>query len=170
MKLDKAWRALLEERIAEITIDLKTRQLRKIHHSPSHLTFECQRCGVFCCKLGGPRLSETDKSRLEQAGHITTDFLDVDQNSIRSRTDGSCIFLSFDIPTRLHKCSVYNLRPTLCRLYPFRFERSGRDSYSLRLIPCCNGLNTKDGESVDADFIAKTTSGILFELIDTGLV
>lgn len=160
----------MEDRIAEVTIDLKARRLRKIHYSLSHLTFKCQRCGVFCCKLGGPTLSETDTNRLKQAGYKTTDFLDVDQNSIRSRTDGSCIFLSFDAQARLHNCSVYNLRPALCRLYPFRFERSGRNSYTLRLIPCCNGLNTKDGESVDTDFITKTTSDILFELIDTGLI
>jgi len=160
----------LEERIAEITIDLKTRRLRKVQHSFSHLTFKCQRCGVFCCKLGGPRLSETDTSRLKQAGYKITDFLDVDQRSIRSRTDGSCIFLSLDSQTHLHNCSVYNLRPALCRLYPFRLERSGRNSYTLELIPCCNGLNAKDGESVDTDFIAKTTSDILFELTDTGLI
>jgi len=160
----------LEETVAEIRIDLKTRRIRRISYSASHLTFKCQRCGVFCCKLGGPTLSQMDTNRLEQAEYKTTDFLDVDENSIRRRTDGSCIFLSFDIPTGLHKCSVYNLRPTLCRLYPFRFERSERDSFTLKFIPCCKGLNAKDGESIDMDFIAKTTSNILFELIDAGLI
>jgi len=111
-----------------------------------------------------------DTNRPEQAGYKTTDFLDVDQNSIRNRTDGSCIFFSFDTLTRLHNCSIYSIRPALCRLYPFRFERSGENSYTLKLIPCCNGLNTEDSESVDIDFIAKTTSNTLFELIDTGLI
>jgi len=160
----------LEERIAEITIDLKTKRVGRIRHRESRLTFKCQRCGVFCCKLGGPTLSQMDTNRLDQAGYKITDFLDVGQNRIRSRTDGSCIFLSFDASTRLHNCSIYSIRPALCRLYPFSFERSRENSYTLKLIPCCNGLNTKDGESIDTDFIGEITSNILFELLDTGLI
>jgi len=160
----------LEERIAGITVDLKAKRVRRICYCPSHLTFKCQRCGVFCCRLGGPTLSQMDTNRPEQAGYKTTDFLDVDKNNIRSRTGGSCIFLSYDTPTRLHVCSIYSIRPALCRPYAFRFERSGRNSYTLKLIPCCNGLNTKDGDNIDTDFIAETTSNILFQLIDTGLI
>lgn len=160
----------MKEEIAEITIDPKTRRIRKTSYYPTHLAFKCQRCGVFCCKLGGPKLSKKDTAKLIRSGCSPSEFLDVDRRSLRSKADGSCIFLSIDESTQLCNCFVYSLRPLLCRLYPFQFEKSGRNSYCLRVIPCCNGLNTKDGESIDMNFVNKTASDILFELIETDLV
>jgi len=160
----------LEKAIAEITIDRKARRIRKINHHASHFTFKCQRCGIFCCKQGGPRLSRQDVDRLERSGYKTSEFLDVDNASLRNLKDGSCIFLSFDAPSHLYTCSIYDLRPTLCRLYPFQFNKSGSDSFTLLLIPCCNGLNAKDGKRIDTDLVAKTTRDVLFELIEADLV
>lgn len=108
--------------------------------------------------------------RLKQAGYIRSEFLDVDHKSLRSRADGSCIFLSIDALTHLYKCTIYALRPALCRLYPFQLKKSGWNSYCLGVIPCCNGLNTKDGQIVDSDFVSETVGDILFELIGTDLI
>jgi len=161
---------VLNQLIAEIKIDPAAKQIKRINCHASHITFKCKRCGVFCCKLGGPKLSKKDVDRLKQAGKETIEFLDTDCATLRSREDGSCVFLSYDETARLSKCSVYNFRPTLCRLYPFRLERLGRNSYSLWLIPCCNGLNAENGESLDRSFIANTISDVLFEMRVAGLL
>ena len=125
---------------------------------------------MFCCKLGGPKLSRRDTNRLKQAGYKTSEFLNADDKSLRSKADGSCIFLSIDTTTQLYKCSVYSLRPTLCRLYPFHFEKSGHNSYNLILIPCCNGLNTEEGDSIDMNFLAKTVECTFSEMVDAGII
>jgi len=160
----------LEEKIAEITIDLKSRRIERIDHHGSRFTFKCQRCSVFCCKLGGPKLSQKDIARLEEGGRRVSEFLNIDHMSLRCREDGSCVFLFFDTTTQVYTCSVYDYRPTLCRLYPLEFKRSGQNTYALRLIPCCNGLNAKDDESVDTNLIIKMTAQILIELLDANLI
>lgn len=161
---------LSEEAIAEITIDPKAKRIRKTSYHAGRLKFKCQRCGVFCCKLGSPRLSRNDANRLRQAGYVTNEFFEVDRRNLQSRADGSCIFLSIDTSTQLYKCSIYSLRPILCRLYPFQFEKIRRNLFYLRVIPCCKGLNTEDGENIDMNFVNKTAHEILLELIGTDLI
>jgi len=140
------------EKIAQITTEAKTKQIINLIFSEKTLKFKCQRCAVFCCKLGGPRLTREDVERLEQAGYNPYVFLDVEQKGLKSREDGSCIFLSATSKEGVYQCSVYDQRPVLCRLYPFQFERLGPGSFALELIPCCNGLNAEDGEIVDERF------------------
>lgn len=157
-------------KIAEITIGRKTKRVITLTFSGVSLSFRCQRCAVFCCKLGAPKLLTCDIERLKQAGYIPDIFLDVKQASLKSKKDGSCPFLSYNAEEGLHQCSVYNYRPTLCRLYPFKFEKSGSQSYTLNIIPCCNGLNTQNSEPVNMKFFVKFLQGILFDLMDSNAI
>jgi len=158
------------QKMAEITIEPITKQVIKVDFQLPLLRFKCQRCAVFCCKLGGPRLLPKDIERLKRAGVSPNRFLNAEQTSMESRKDGSCIFLSFNTQEDLYSCSIHDQRPTFCRLYPFQFEKSGLQSYSLSFIPCCNGLNNADGEAVDAKFFTKFLKEILYELIDSEAV
>jgi len=157
-------------KIAEITLEPKIRRVITLNFSGVHLSFRCQRCAVFCCKLGAPKLLTFDIERLKQAGHSLSTFLDVEQASLKNKRDGSCIFLSHNIEEGIHQCSVYDYRPTFCRLYQFKFEKSGQQSYTLNLIPCCNGLNIQNGEEVDEKFFVKHLQEILFYLIDSNAI
>lgn len=56
----------------------------------------------------------------------------------------------------------------MCRLYPFRFERLEHNVFALKLIPCCNGINNKNGEKIDTQFIDTLANSVLFELIEAG--
>jgi len=67
-------------------------------------------------------------------------------------------------------CSVYSFRPTLCGLYPFQFQKLNENSYALRLITRCNGLNTDDGAAIDTNFVVRLAKSELFGLIDLDLV
>lgn len=141
-----------KQKIAEILLDIKDRRVQHITFYEKRLRFKCQRCAVFCCKLGGPKLSERDIQHLKQIRSNASEFLDI-HGRLRDKEDGSCIFLKFDVEREVHECSVYDYRPALCRIYPFHVEKSSPNSYTLKLIPCCNGLNTKDGELVNENFI-----------------
>jgi len=152
-----------EEKIAELTLNPKTKKVEKLKLHQSNIRFKCQRCATFCCRLGGPGLSEKDIQRLKQARPNTSEFLDAYSN-LRNNEDGSCVLLKFDVKNNVYECSVYDFRPTLCRLYPFRFEKLSRSSYTLKLIPCCNGLNKEDGELVNENFIADHLLDALLDL------
>ena len=157
--------AKLKENIARVRVDFETRQILDIHLYERDLRFKCKRCAIYCCKLGGPSLTKEDIEQIESAGYKISEFVEdakrrYRNNSLmisemKSRKDGSCIFLRTDEKRNTYKCSIYEIRPTLCRLYPFEFERINIDSFLLRIIPCCKGLNNKDGELINDGFIVK---------------
>ena len=65
---------------------------------------------------------------------------------------GSCIYIEFDTEKQTFECVVYNHRPTLCRLYPFHFEKTNANDFILQ-IPSCMGLNLRYGEIINEAFI-----------------
>jgi len=156
---------LVDLEIAEITFDVEKKRILNITFSKKDLRFKCKRCGVFCCKLGGPPVTETDLKRIGKTGLNPYDFLEplrrrhtrhVDAVGILKRKkDGSCIFLEYDRSKRLYECRIYEARPDLCRLYPFEFASEGNGKGVLKIIPCCNGLNAPDGRIVDQEFVEK---------------
>jgi len=156
-----------DTKIAEIAIKPRTKHAISLNFHGDPLRFRCQRCAVFCCKLGGPKLMGKDVERLSQAGYDLDTFLDDKRVSLKSRKDGSCIFLFFNAEEGIYECSVYDHRPTFCRLYPFQLERSRPQTYVLKFIPCCNGLNTVDGEVVNGKFFARFLRKIFLELVDS---
>jgi Fe-S-cluster containining protein len=156
---------MLELNVAKIAFDPKIRRITNIVFINNNLRFRCQRCAVFCCKLGAPPLSKSDMKRLKQAGYCTKDFIDATSTEdsasgekksfLKNKEDSSCIFLQRGKESEFYACSIYKSRPSLCRLYPFEFVPTSLSTGILRLIPCCNGLNAPDGELVNRRFIEK---------------
>jgi Fe-S-cluster containining protein len=77
---------------------------------------------------------------------------------MKSKKDGSCIFLEFEAKQNRYRCNIYDFRPLLCRLYPFSLEFTNSSQVALRFIPCCRSLNNSKGETLN-DFV----SNYLFE-------
>jgi len=113
---------------------------------------------------------------MKEAGYVIDDFLEPDtkresnglfkiESRLRKRADGSCIFLRFDDKSKIYECSIYDVRPALCRIYPFHFERINSNSFMLKFIPCCKGLNNPDGELVDERFISNYLLDAIFEIL-----
>lgn len=165
----------LKENIARVTIDPETKQILAIHLYERNLRFKCRRCAIYCCKLGSPNLIESDVKQIDSAGYNISKFIEpakrqygnfpLMRNRIKSKKDGSCIFLRTDRKTNALECSIYDVRPILCRLYPFDFERTNANSFLLRIIPCCRGLNDADGELVDKNYITKHLFENILELM-----
>lgn len=115
-------------------------------------------------------LTQIDVKRIIQAGYHAEYFLEslsikespVMRGSLKNRKDGSCIFLKFDEKNCIHECSIYDVRPALCRLYPFNFEKVDPYSFVLKLIPCCRGLNVSNGKLLNEYFVSNhLLSGII---------
>jgi Fe-S-cluster containining protein len=164
----------LSETIAKITFSSELRHIEDILFFRRGLRFKCKRCAVFCCKLGGPQLTEKDLEHLKNAGYRQVDSLALsskeetkqrfgEKRVLKQREDGSCIFLQNN-GEEAYRCGIYELRPALCRLYPFEFERTGLNTGVLRFIPCCNGLNARDGSLVDERFVEEELLEAILDL------
>ena len=156
----------MNENIAEVILDPGAKRILRMTFYHDNLRFRCKRCAVFCCKLGGPILIKSDMERAKKAGHRLEDFLEttVDPKfkrlpmmvgNLKNNKDGWCILLKSSPRRGFYECPIYNSRPARCRLYPFDFERVSPNSFTLKLIPSCNGLNAEDGELVNENFITK---------------
>jgi len=138
--------------IAQISFELRTHNVKNITFFIRNLRFKCKRCATFCCKLGGPTLSLKDVERLKKAGYKEVEFFDGAHGSLKSKADGSCVFLQLNKERHFSECSVYDSRPALCRLYPFHFEKISPNSFMLKILPC-RGINRRYGELIDKKFI-----------------
>ena len=138
--------------ITQISFESGTCDVKNITFFIRNLRFKCKRCATFCCKLGGPTLSLNDVDLLKKAGFKEVEFFDGAHDSLKNKADGSCVFLQLDKERHFSKCSVYDSRPTLCRLYPFHLEETSPDSFMLKIMPCM-GINRRYGELVDERFI-----------------
>jgi Fe-S-cluster containining protein len=162
--------------VAVITFDSKSRKITELKPTQKHFRFKCRRCATLCCKLGGPVLTRKDVEVIEDAGYPVKCFLEpVNRDlkglppvcgGLKSREDGSCIFLKFDVERNCHKCGIYDFRSALCRLYPFSFESLGSNSIALKIIPCCMGLNNQDGELLDENFVSNNLLESLLESME----
>lgn len=166
----------VEENIAKIVVNLKTKQNVDITFYKRNFRFKCKRCAIFCCKLGGPNLTGNDVQRIKDAGYTMNKFLEPTakrkgnstlkmQSRLRKRDNGSCVFLRFNVKLKIYECSIYDVRPILCRIYPFDFERINSNSFMLKFIPCCNGLNSPDGELVKEKFINNYLLDAILEIL-----
>ena len=161
--------------VAVITLDSKNRKIDDLTIT-QQFRFKCKRCAALCCKLGGPVLTKKDVKGIEAAGYPVKDFLEpVNRNikgsplvygGLKNREDGSCIFLNFDVELNCFKCSIYDFRPALCRLYPFSFESLGSNRIALKYIPCCSGLNNAEGELLDKKFVSRHLLEPLLEAME----
>ena len=166
----------LNEIIAKVSFGGDEVDITDITFYTRDLRFKCQRCALLCCRLGGPPLSQNDIDRVRRAGYNPVEFSEftsterfelpkVTQRVMRSREDGSCLFLKNGREQGTHECSIYDHRPALCRLYPFYSEMVNSSSFLLKVIPCCKGLNDPDAEVVDERFFFRHLHEAIVEIL-----
>jgi Fe-S-cluster containining protein len=153
-----------DAKIAEISIEPETGKVRHIILFDNNLRLKCRRCAIFCCKLGGPRLSSKDIDQLKKAGLTGAEFLDTTNDCLRNTTSGSCVLLKFDPQKHSYECTVYPYRPAQCRLYPFHIEKAGSDKSVLKLLPC-KGINRRQGSIIDERFLKDN----VLDMLSTGV-
>lgn len=124
--------------------------------SPLH--FECTACGKCCTGNSESHyiaLSRREADKLQAHLKVSTawfkrryiEHLTRDSWGIRM-TNGQCVFLGEG-----KQCSIYSLRPTQCRTYPFWPELLDQEEHWQAEKKYCEGINR--GKHVDIKYIKK---------------
>ncbi|KON33178.1 hypothetical protein AC477_01860 [miscellaneous Crenarchaeota group-1 archaeon SG8-32-1] len=160
--------------LATITLS-KNKNISKLLVTQKQFRFKCKRCADLCCKLGGPELLEEDVKRIEASGYLRKHFLLSEKmhtsglthavGALKTKNNGSCIFLSENHQME-NICSIYEFRPVLCRIYPFKIERLNQNTTVLKFIPCCKGLNNPEGKILDEKFFSRLLNKFI-KLVDS---
>ena len=114
---------------------------------PTTVRFRCVKCGICC----GDTKEKTRhilllRTEAEQIAKTTSQPICTFATKIKDRTpyvyemkkrvaDGKCIFLENNL------CTIYSLRPLLCRFYPFELKSSQRRKYAFLFTEECPGIN-----------------------------
>jgi Fe-S-cluster containining protein len=64
----------------------------------------------------------------------------------KTESDGKCVFLDDS------RCTVYEIRPVICRFYPFELKNLGNDQYSFSFTTKCEGIG--EGSQLGKNFFA----------------
>lgn len=119
--------------------------------------FTCRRCGA-CCSGGNnevavspdeiERLQKETCLSFEEIAEPYPDWIDADDGSrftfgwvLRRGADGNCMFL------KENRCTVYAVRPHLCRTYPFMLDG---DELIVSECPAVGGEPTPDAAETAA--------------------
>lgn len=122
---------------------------------PEGIRFECERCGRCCrdteSKLRTILLLGVEANKLSHAlSRGINEFADEVEGYepyeyLMKKTDeGKCLFL------KDNSCSIYELRPLICRFYPFQLKDLGNESYIFIPTDECPGIG--NGSSVEQPF------------------
>lgn len=150
----------------------------------SDVGFECDFCGKCCTRTFNDHvyLLKEDAARMTQIDSDAVipspyfDFCDQDGRfyvsgySLKTKNDdvGSCIFLENN------RCKIYDLRPLICRVYPYMIHRETDDSglYDWREISGLNehglyGAEINDEDAADIfELTKKYESGYISQEIE----
>ncbi len=99
----------------------------------------CSRCGK-CCQKTEMMLCEQDVQRLEKAGYSRASFSYRDREGfarLRNRR-GHCVFYLN------HRCSIYKVRPTGCRVYPLMLSEGDGVVADEEICPCTKTISSEE--------------------------
>ena len=102
--------------------------------------FNCQRCGKCCTEGKGVALLSSEIRRLKEIIPIETGISWSQFKDEHTYTMNGWRLLKFPCALYIdNKCSIYNNRPTACRLYPLGVTNKGNILKSFK----CPVMNTK---------------------------
>lgn len=100
---------------------------------PKHIRFKCDRCALCCGdtkdRVRAILLMQVEANRISKKTlKDLEEFVERVKNRepyiYRMKTaDGKCVFL------RDSACTIYGLRPLICRFYPFELKDAGHDKH-----------------------------------------
>jgi Fe-S-cluster containining protein len=122
---------------------------------------ECVACGASCHLR--VNLGRDDVDRVLQYAKengITETIIERrgNHNWLKRRADGACVFLKYD--GELPRCSIYETRPTACRLYPL-IPLGTR----LRVDPLCPGLSRTKGHTFKEHLSSQNVGGYVRKVL-----
>jgi Fe-S-cluster containining protein len=121
---------------------------------PEDVRFECSLCSR-CCEDTEDHtrhvllLNVDAKSIAKETGLDVSEFADQVEGSepyvyeMKKPEDGKCFFL------KNSRCTIYNIRPLICRFYPFQLD-SQNNTYVFSYTNKCSGIG--NGETLTREF------------------
>lgn len=125
---------------------------------PRHVRFRCERCAL-CCGDAKDRIRSILLLKIEIDRISKKTLMDVDEFAekiegfepyiyqMRKTEDGKCVFL------KGNSCSIYQIRPLICRFYPFQLKNIGNNRYAFAYTDECSGIGK--GPQFERDFFEK---------------
>ena len=112
---------------------------------PKNINFECSRCGKCCGdteeKIRHILLLKSDIDRISKETLLNyTEFAEKSTGTepyiyeLKKTKSGSCFFLKNNL------CTIYEIRPLICRFYPFPLENLGNNKYTFSFTKKCPGI------------------------------
>jgi len=125
---------------------------------PKHVRFRCMRCAI-CCGDTKDKIRSILLLKIE-ANHISkSTSTDSDKFAekikgfepyncqMRKTENGKCVFL------KDRSCSIYQIRPLICRFYPFQLKDLGNNRYAFAYTHECQGIGK--GPQLKRDFFER---------------
>ncbi|MFW6117237.1 MAG: YkgJ family cysteine cluster protein [Thermoproteota archaeon] len=115
------------------------------YNYPKHTSFICCGCGQCCGdtedKVRHILLLKTDAERIwNETSFDIHEFAEKIHGckpyiyQMRKTEDGKCFFFKNNL------CTIYKIRPLICRFYPFQLKNLGNNSYSFSYTNNCPGI------------------------------
>jgi len=134
---------------------------------PGNVHFECSLCALCCgdtetnvrkillLKNEAEKISKKINEDIEKFAEETGDKTSY-AYAMRKTSDGKCVFLKEKL------CTIYGIRPIICRFYPFKLDNLGNQHYAFSYTKECPGigkglyLNREFFETLFTEFITST--------------
>jgi Fe-S-cluster containining protein len=120
---------------------------------PTHVNFDCSKCGLCCGdtaeKVRHVLLLESDAERIERLTNLKANFFAAVASGklpylyeMKKGSDQKCVFL------KDNQCMVYDIRPLICRFYPFELSTNDEGVHTFRVTDECPGVRCSDKSEV----------------------
>jgi len=114
---------------------------------PTEVRFHCTKCGI-CCGDTKEKNRHVLLLRTEAEQIARTSLQPIPKFAVKIKNkapysyemkkrakDGKCVFLENN------RCTIYSLRPLICRFYPFELKNLNRRKYKFLYTDECPGIN-----------------------------
>jgi Fe-S-cluster containining protein len=112
---------------------------------PRNVRFKCERCTMCCGDTGErirsilllkPEAERVSSKTLKLVSEFATEFEGSDPYvyEMKKTENGKCVFLKDD------SCSIYTLRPLVCRFYPFELKPDSTGKYVFSYTNECSSI------------------------------
>jgi len=136
---------------------------------PKNLRFSCNRCGICCGdtseKTRHVLLLDVEAERLAQLiGKRVCEFAERVEGKapyvyeMKKNLEGKCVFYADT------QCSVYTLRPLVCRFYPFELAPSEGEKFRFTATCECPCVSSAEGDMLSDVFFRRLLRFALREL------
>ena len=119
--------------------------LATVFEYPKHVNFLCNKCSRCCSETEDSvrhiLLMKTDAQRISNKILIDiNEFVEKISGyepyiyEMKKTEDGKCFFLENNL------CSIYEIRPLICKFYPFQLRKIGNNRFSFSFTNKCTGI------------------------------